>query len=246
MTPHDQTVLIAGATSDMARAIAHAFAAKGHPLVLAARDGTARLAADAADLRLRYGVPVTVRDFDLKDRSGYDGLIAAASPRIVICVAGVLGDQMRARTDLDAAYDIMAVNYVWSSLFLAAAANYLEPLGCGAIIGVSSVAGDRGRASNYVYGSAKAGFTAFLSGLRQRLAVHDVRVITVKPGFVATRMTEGMKLPPALTATPAKVANAVYGAWSGRRDIVYVLGAWRWIMMIIVHLPESIFRRLKL
>lgn len=246
MTHNDQTVLIAGATSDMARAIAHVFAAKGHPLALAARDGAARLAADAADLGLRHGVPVTVMDFDLKDRERYDALIAAAGPHVIVCVAGLLGDQVQARTDQSLAYEIMMVNYVWNSLFLAAAANYLEAKGGGAIIGVSSVAGDRGRGSNYVYGSAKAGFTAFLSGLRNRLADRHVQVLTVKPGFVATRMTEGMKLPAVLTAMPAKVGEAVYGAWKGRRDTVYVLGIWRLIMLIIVHLPEAVFKRLKL
>jgi hypothetical protein len=122
----------------------------------------------------------------------------------------------------------------------------MERRGSGTIVGVSSVAGDRGRATNYVYGSAKAGFTAFLSGLRNRLAAAGVHVVTVKPGFVATRMTEGMKLPPALTAAPDEVARAVLTAVRQRRDTIYVRRIW-WPMMVVIRLiPERIFKRMKL
>ena len=103
-----------------------------------------------------------------------------------------------------------------------------------------------GRATNYVYGSAKAGFTAFLSGLRNRLAKQGVQVVTVKPGFVDTRMTEGMKLPPLLTAQPAEVGAAVLAAAQRGRDVIYVRWIWRLVMLIIQHIPERIFKRLKL
>ncbi len=116
----------------------------------------------------------------------------------------------------------MRANYVGPALFLGEVANRMERRGSGTIIGVSSVAGERGRATNYVYGSAKAGFTAFLSGLRSRLTKTGVHVVTVKPGFVATRMTEGMKLPPLLTAQPEEVAVAVLRSELRRSDIIYV------------------------
>jgi decaprenylphospho-beta-D-erythro-pentofuranosid-2-ulose 2-reductase len=112
---------------------------------------------------------------------------------------------------------------------------------------VSSVAGDRGRGSNYFYGAAKAGFTAFLSGLRNRLASAGIRVITVKPGFVRTRMTEGMRLPPVLTAEPDEVGGAIYkAAEKGRRDVIYVRSIWRVVMTIFSLIPERLFKRLRI
>jgi short-subunit dehydrogenase len=114
------------------------------------------------------------------------------------------------------------------------------------LIGISSVAGERGRASNYVYGAAKAGLTAFLSGLRGRMARHGVRVITVKPGFVHTRMTEGMRLPRGLTTTPDDVAAAILAAETGGRNILYVRPVWAVIMALLRLVPEGLFHRLRL
>jgi decaprenylphospho-beta-D-erythro-pentofuranosid-2-ulose 2-reductase len=114
------------------------------------------------------------------------------------------------------------------------------------ITGISSVDGARGRQSNYLYGSAKAGFTAYLEGLRNRLYHQKVHVLSVQPGFVDTRMTEGMPLPPLLTATPGLVAEAVYKAIKKKRNIIYVKWFWRWIMLIIRNIPEPVFKKLKL
>jgi short-subunit dehydrogenase len=122
----------------------------------------------------------------------------------------------------------------------------MERRGSGTIIGISSVAGDRGRASNYIYGSAKAGFTAFLSGLRNRLAATGVHVVTVKPGFVDTKMTEGMKLPPLLTAQPSEVGQAVLAAERKRRDAIYVRPIWFPVMTVIRLIPERVFKKLHL
>jgi short-subunit dehydrogenase len=122
----------------------------------------------------------------------------------------------------------------------------MEQRGSGTIIGISSVAGDRGRSTNYIYGSAKAGFTAFLSGLRNRLISKGVRVITIKPGFVRTRMTEGLDLPAILTATPEELAGAIRRAHKKGRLIIYHRFVWRLIMLVINNLPECIFARLKL
>jgi hypothetical protein len=246
MTAGKEKVLIIGATSDIARATARAFAARGHDLALAARDGAARLSDDAADLRIRHGVDVETFDFELADTDGYGTMLSRSAPQIVVCCVGLLGDQTQARTDQALAARIMMTNYVWCGLLLDSVAERFEQQGRGAIIGISSVAGDRGRATNYVYGSAKAGFTSFLSGLRNRLAARNVQVLTVKPGFVATRMTEGMKLPSLLTASPEKVAERIYSAWQAKRNTIYVLRRWRLIMLVIVHLPEVIFKKMKL
>lgn len=239
-------VLILGGRSDMGLAIAHRFAASGHPIHLAAR-GVQSLEADRADIALRHGVAVTIHEYDaLKDAP--DAWVDALPelPGVVVCAIGFMGDQAISEVDLAAAAIVMRSNYEAPALILSAFANRFVTRGSGAIVGISSVAGDRGRASNYVYGSAKAGFTAFLSGLRNRLAGTPVQVITVKPGFVATRMTEGMKLSPALTATTAAVAKAVEKAVRGKRDVIYVKPVWALVMLIITHLPEAVFKRTRL
>jgi decaprenylphospho-beta-D-erythro-pentofuranosid-2-ulose 2-reductase len=239
-------VVILGARSDIGRAIAHQYAASGCSIVLAARDSN-RLAADQADLETRYRVAVRVAEFDLHktepDRFFQE---LGEAPGTVVMVAGLLGDQRSSESDDRAACLVMASNYAGPARFLLAAARCMEPVRRGCIIGISSVAGDRGRRSNYVYGSAKAGFTAFLSGLRARLAEKNIQVITVKPGFVATRMTAGMKLPRLLTTSPSAVAKAVLKAHSKRSNVVYVSRVWRLIMLIIRLLPESIFKRLSI
>jgi short-subunit dehydrogenase len=240
-------VLIIGAGSDIGRAIAIAYAKARRPLVLTARQPE-RLERDAADLRLRYDAEVTVLGLDLLDTAAHRPLIERLEPfpGTVICVAGLLGRQDEAAADPAQAELIMRTNYVAPSLFLGEVANRMAPRGSGTIIGISSVAGDRGRATNYLYGSAKAGFTAFLSGLRNRLAGFGVNVVTVKPGFVNTRMTQGMKLPPLLTAQPDEVGSAVLHAETRHRDVVYVRAIWLPIMAIICLLPERVFKRMKL
>ena len=122
----------------------------------------------------------------------------------------------------------------------------MEGRGSGCIIGISSVAGDRGRASNYIDGAAKGGFSAFLSGLRNRLATKGVQVLTVKPGFVNTRKTAGMKLPKPLTAEPEEVARAIIAATARRKDIIYVRPIWWLIMAIIGAIPERMFKKMKI
>ena len=138
----------------------------------------------------------------------------------------------------------MRSNYVGPALLLGGLAELFEQRGSGTLVGVSSVAGERGRADNYVYGSAKAGFTAFLSGLRNRCASSGVHVVTVKPGFVRTRMTDGMELPEKLTATPDEVAAATLKAIRHRRDVIYVRRIWRGIMFVVRAMPERVFKRL--
>jgi short-subunit dehydrogenase len=125
-------------------------------------------------------------------------------------------------------------------------ANHYATTGKGTIAGISSVAGERGRMSNYFYGSAKAGFTAYLSGLRNRLFHRGVHVLTIQPGFAYTRMTEGMPLPKPLTAHPREIGAQVYKAIQKKKNTIYVKGMWRWIMLIIRNIPEPLFKKLKL
>lgn len=244
---NNSPVLIVGAVSDIGRAIAAAYAAAGRPLVLAARHPD-RLERDATDLRLRHNVPVEVRNLDLLETDAHAVLLDGLDPfpGTVISVVGLLGQQDRASADAAEADLVMRTNYIAPAIFLGLVANRMEARGSGVIIGISSVAGDRGRATNYTYGSAKAGFTAFLSGLRNRLAGRGVHVITIKPGFVDTRMTEGMDLPRRLTAQPEEVGTAVLAAEEHRRNTVYVRRIWQAIMIIVRLVPESVFKRMKL
>ena len=240
-----QTALVIGATSDIGRAIAHALAEDGCALQLAARDPV-RLERETRDLRVRTGVAVTAHRCDVLDEDGGVSLLVTLDPLpdVAVCVVGRLGDQAESQRDGAAAERVMRTNYVGPALLMGALAERFERRGDGVLVGVSSVAGERGRASNYVYGSAKAGFTAFLSGLRSRLAASGVHVVTVKPGFVRTRMTDGMDLPARLTATPEEVAAAVVAAIHRRRDVIYVRRVWRPIMFVLRAVPERLFKRM--
>lgn len=248
MAAVEKAVLILGGTSDIARATALAFAQGGWTIRLAGR-ALPELQREADDISARTGGPVTIHAFDVLATGAFASFLDALPglPDAVISVVGLLGDQSRAQTDLDHASEIMRSNYEGPALILSLLAERFVARGAGAIVGISSVAGDRGRGSNYVYGSAKAGFTAFLSGLRNRLATGSgIHVMTVKPGFVRTRMTEHMKLPPVITATPEEVGKAVLDGLNRRRDVIYVRPIWLVVMLIIRLLPEPIFKRLKL
>ena len=240
-------VLILGARSDIALACASRYATGGYSVQLAARD-PATLEAAAQDLRLRHRVGVTCHAFDVLDTSGFVSFLASLpeQPDVAICAVGFMGDQPTSQRDPQAAALVMRSNFEGPALILGLLAERFEARGHGAIIGISSVAGDRGRASNYVYGAAKAGFTAFLSGLRNRLARGPVQVITIKPGFVATKMTEGLPLNPRLTAQPSEVAEAIWHAQIKRRDVIYVRRIWRLVMAIITALPERLFKKTRL
>ena len=240
-------MLILGARSDIARACALRFAQAGHPVRLAAR-GADRLAADATDIALRTGVAVTCHEFDVLDTDAMPAFLDALPdlPQVVICAVGLMGTQAENQRDPAAAARVLRTNFEGPAAILALIADRMEARGTGVIVGISSVAGDRGRTSNYVYGAAKAGFTAWLSGLRNRLSRTGVQVITVLPGFVATAMTEGLPLNPRLTAQPAEVAEAIHRAVTKRRDVIHVRPIWRLIMAVIRALPEPVFKRTRL
>lgn len=242
------SVLILGAGSDIARACALRFAQAGHPIRLAARGGAARLGADATDIALRTGVAVTCHDLDILDTDRHAAFLDDLPdlPGVVVCAVGLMGDQAENQRDPDAAARVFRSNFEGPALLLGLIADRMEARGSGVIVGISSVAGERGRASNYIYGAAKAGFTAWLSGLRNRLSRSGVHVVTVLPGFVATAMTEGLDLPARLTAQPDDVADAIYRAVARRRNVIHVRPVWALIMAIIRALPEPVFKRTRL
>jgi decaprenylphospho-beta-D-erythro-pentofuranosid-2-ulose 2-reductase len=243
----NDAVLILGARSDIARAIARKFAALGHPIQLAARNAST-LEPEKTDLALRFGVSVTLHEFDVLAANGHTDFVAALPelPGIAVCAVGMMGDQAQSQIDAIAAALVMRSNFEGPAAAMAALANAFEARGSGTLVGISSVAGERGRASNYVYGAAKAGFTAYLSGLRNRLGKTNVHVLTVLPGFVATAMTEGLDLPARLTAQPDSVADAVVKAVARKRNVIYVKPIWALVMCIIRALPEVIFKKTSL
>lgn len=240
-------VLILGATSDMARATAYEYARNGFNLHLAARDKAA-LEADVHDLQVRYDVQVQAHELDVLAFGAHQSFWEELEPKPegVLCFIGYLGKQELAQQDWQEARMILDTNYTGPVSLLNLAASAFEQQGRGFIVGVSSVAGERGRQSNYFYGSAKAGFSAYLSGLRNRLSRSNVSVLTVKPGYVDTKMTEGMDLPAPITAQPQEVAKAIYQAQQKGKNSIYVKWMWRPIMAAIRNIPEPLFKKMKL
>lgn len=244
------TVLIVGATSALARAVATELARDGHALVLAARDG-AEAGAVAADLRVRHGVPARGVELDVLDFDGHAGtigkILGEEEGRLegAVVAVGYLGDQALAQADFAETRRIVDTNFTACVSILTLLAEHFEQRRAGFLCVVSSVAGERGRQSNYVYGAAKGGLTVFLQGLRNRLFHAGVRVVTVHPGFVDTRMTFG-KEGTFLVASPEKVARGIVRAIRGGRDVVYLPGFWGPVMLAIRSIPERLFKRMRL
>ena len=240
-------VLILGARSDIGKAVAHKFAELGYPLQLAARN-TVSLEDDKTDIELRYAVSVSLHEFDVLNLDAHEAFVTDLPelPRIAVCVVGLMGQQDESEIDMITAARVIRSNFEGPANIMAVLANRFEDYGIGTLVGISSVAGERGRAKNYVYGSAKGGFTTFLSGLRNRLAKSGVHVVTVLPGFVSTQMTEGLDLPLKLTAKPNEVAEAIARAVEQKKNVIYVRPIWRLIMLIVRTIPEQIFKGMKI
>src|SRR3569833_2533794 len=244
-----KSVLVVGGSSDIGHATGLRYAQAGWQVALAARDvDTARRNAD--DIKARAGSDVPVHALDVLATDKLADFVSSlpALPDTVISMIGELGDQPRAQTGRAHAAMIMRTNFEAPSLLLGLFANAFQTRGSGTIVGVSSVAGDRGRGSDYGYGAAKAGFSQFLSGLRNRMALKgDVRVVTVKPGFVRTRMTAHMRLPAPLTGGPERVARDIFhAAEENGHEVIYVARRFQLVMTIICLIPETVFKRLKL
>ena len=239
-----ESVLLLGGTSDIGLAVVERLAA-GRPLrvVLAARPSERR---DAAVERLGSH-QVQVVDFEAADLPSHAATVEQAFAHgdvdVVVVALGVLGDQEQAWQDHDAALHLVQVNYTAAVSTGVLLAPRLRRQGHGAVVVLSSVAGERPRRSNFVYGSTKAGMDAFFTGLREALRPDGVRVLVVRPGFVRSRMTAGLADAP-LSTTPEAVAEAVRRALVERREVVWVPGALRYVMSALRHLPAPLFRRL--
>ena len=242
-------VLVVGATSAIAMETARIYARRGARLFLAARDPD-RLAAVAADLQVRGATSVETALLDVTDHRRCQEVIERAWTSlggldVALVAHGVLPDQARCQTSAAEALASLDVNLLSVVALLTPLANRFEAARAGCLAVISSVAGDRGRQSNYVYGTAKGGLDRFLQGLRNRLHPAGVAVVTLKPGFVDTPMTAAIPKNP-LFASPRRVGRAVHRAIEGRRSVVYIPWFWRPIMWLIRGLPESMFKRLRL
>ncbi len=239
-------VLILGANSDVAKELAVVYSRLGSTILLAARS-VSRLDSFKSDLTIKYQNSVALVEFDASKPSThlqfYNDL--KEKPDVVVCLFGFLGGIPEDRS-WQSIEEILMVNFVGCVSILNTVATDFGKRGQGVLVGVSSVAGERGRQSNYIYGSAKAGFTAYLSGLRNQMVPLGVHVATVIPGFIKTKMLQGLKTPAPLTASADQVAMAIVKAVEKNKNVVYTLWFWKWIMLIIKMIPEGIFKKLKL
>jgi short-subunit dehydrogenase len=244
-----ERIVVFGATSAIAQAVARRFAQRGARLHLVGRDA-AKLEAVRADLASRGAAGVTVSSADLDDLARHGALVDEAERALdgldaALIAQGTLSDQAACQADFSRTAAELLTNFVAPASLAAELANRFEARGAGTIVAIASVAGDRGRKSNYVYGSAKGALSTFLQGLRGRLHDKGVRVVTVKPGFVDTPMTAAFPKG-ALWASPDQIAAGIVKAMERGTPEVYLPWFWWPIMFILRHLPERIFVKLKI
>lgn len=247
-----EAYLIVGATSGIAAALCQVLAARGCALILAGRRKDA-LEAMAADIRVRHQTLVYIEPFDATDFDAQPGFVERAFAQVggkldgVVVCHGTLPDADASKLDPQVARACFDVNLTSCVTLLTLLARRFEAQRSGSIAVISSVAGDRGRQSNYPYGAAKAGLSAFVDGLRNRLHPSGVHVLLIKPGFVDTPMTAGKIDPKSpLVASPERVAKDIDRALQRKRDVLYTPWFWRCIMGIVCWIPEFIFKRMKM
>jgi decaprenylphospho-beta-D-erythro-pentofuranosid-2-ulose 2-reductase len=248
-TNHPRKILVLGATSGIAEATCRIWASQGASLFLVARNAE-KLAAVAADLKTRGASYIDTAVADLDDTEKHSELLAHAinsltGMDIAYLAHGVLGDQAEAERDFNTAAQIIHTNFMAPVSLLTWLANFCLQRHAGTLAVISSVAGDRGRKSNYLYGSSKAGLSAFLGGLRNRVDREGVTVLTIKPGPTKTAMTANMPKSEKF-ADPESVAESIVSAIDKHKDVLYVPFQWQPIMFIIRNIPERIFKKLNL
>jgi decaprenylphospho-beta-D-erythro-pentofuranosid-2-ulose 2-reductase len=243
-----QSVLVLGGGSDIARStVRELVQRRARTVVLAARDPQSLH--DAADeLRAAGATNVETLAFDARDTASHDAFVADVFDRVgdidlALLAFGVLGDQEEAELDGRAAVDIAQVNYVGVVSVTVPIAQRMRTQGHGTIVALSSVAGERARRANFVYGSSKAGMDAFFQGLGDSLVGSGVRVMIVRPGFVHTKMTQGMDAAP-MSTTPEVVADAIVRGLARNRETVWVPAQLRYVMSVLRHVPRPVFRKL--
>ncbi len=247
-----QRIMLFGATSAIAQATARLLVRQGCDVYAIGRNPQ-KLRALLDDLRVRAapGQIVDGMSADLDLIEAHEHLFSAAETALggmdaVIIAHGTLPDQAECERSVALTLAQLHTNGLSAIALASEAANRLQAQGHGMIVAIGSVAGDRGRQSNYVYGAAKGMLALFLQGLRNRLASHGVHVLTVKPGFVDTPMTAAFDKRGLLWATPEQIAGGIVQAMRARRDVVYLPWFWRWIMLVLRSIPERVFKRLKL
>ena len=243
----NKTILIIGGNSDVGKSLATNFAELGANLILTSRK-TDQLKLFCKDIQIRYSIKCESILFNVLNYSTHQDFYnnIKTKPDIVITCIGYLDNQKNSEQNFEEAKNSINSNYIGLVSILNIIANDLEKKLSGTIVGISSVAGDRGRSSNYIYGSAKAAYTAYLSGLRSRMSNYNVKVLTVKPGFIKTKMTENLELPTYLTASSNQVALDIIKALRKSKNVIYTKWIWRYIMFIIKIIPENIFKNIKI
>tara|TARA_B100000131_G_scaffold323124_1_gene379980 strand:- start:2145 stop:2879 length:735 start_codon:yes stop_codon:yes gene_type:complete len=240
------TVIILGAKSDMAKMASKEFAKNGFDLLMVGRDVKSELNEFGQSIAKEFGQKVSLYDLNILDKDSTDLFLSTLKtiPDGIISFIGLLGDQKKAIKEPNHAETIFRSNFNAIVPIIDFFANQFEEQKDGFIIGVSSVAGVRAKKRNYYYGSAKAAFTAYLSGLRNRLDRSNVQIMTVLPGYVETKMTKGMDLPTWLTVSPEYIGRKIFKAYQKKKDVIYVPGIWKIIMCTILFIPERIFKKL--
>lgn len=241
-------MIVLGSNSDISLAFVEKVLKEGQrfPLVYLFTSNVDKTMKLARHIEAKYDQKCEIVEFDLTKNNNFDA-IAHVESDLLFCASGFLGkNSEEGLYDLNNTIRIVEINYSKLIHLINFFAQKMEVKGKGTIIALSSVAGERGRQSNFIYGSAKAGFTTYLSGLRNYLYHKKVHVMTVIPGFMETEMTADIHTPKPLTAQPTQAANIIYKAYKKKRNIVYVTFVWWGIMMIIRNIPEFIFKKLKM
>lgn len=241
-------MIVLGSNSDISLAFIEKILKEGErfPLVYLFTSNVDKTMKLAKHIEAKYDQKCEIIEFDLTKKNNYQAIEHVDSD-LLFCASGFLGKNTEEGLyDLENTWKIVEINYSKLIFLINFFAQKMEAKGKGTIIALSSVAGERGRQSNFIYGSAKAGFTAYLSGLRNYLFHKKVHVMTVIPGFMDTQMTADLETPKPLTAQPDQAAQIIYKAYKKKRNVVYVTFIWWGIMMIIRNIPEFIFKKLKM
>tara|TARA_Y100001970_G_scaffold76719_1_gene97420 strand:+ start:22199 stop:22933 length:735 start_codon:yes stop_codon:yes gene_type:complete len=242
------SVLILGAKSDIAKVSAEEYARIGYDLILAGRNVQKDLQDFKQVLKKNYNCNIVLTDFDILDYNMHTSFFESLEkkPTGIVSFIGYLSQEHDSKQDFKEIQKVINTNYIGQISIFNHFADYYENIGEGFIVGLSSLAGDRGRQSNYTYGSSKAGFTAYLSGLRNKLSYKNIQVLTIKPGFVNTKMTKNIGMPSFLISSPDYVGKKIVKYQQKGKNIAYIPSYWRIIIFIIKIIPENIFKRMNL
>jgi decaprenylphospho-beta-D-erythro-pentofuranosid-2-ulose 2-reductase len=241
-------LLILGANSDVAKEIAKKFAQYEHADIYLGSRQLDLLEKSCTDIKIRYEVEARYFPFDAIDYDSHVAFYEKLDPKPdgIVLAFGYLGDQQLAEQDFQEARKIIETNFLGAVSILEIIAADFARRNHGFIIALSSVAGERGRQSNYIYGAAKGALTIYLSGLRSRLYKKNVRVISVLPGMIRTKMTDHLDLPDKLLVEPEEIAQDIYNGFKKGKDVIYAKWYWKWIMAIIKMIPEKLFKMMQL